>query len=306
MEFLADSGIISFFMQLKDLTQAEFYLLVSELFGADSQIQSIQHVDGGSINETFKVSIGNKIVFVKRNEAKKYPQLFGIEARGLQLIEQTSCIKTPQVLLSKIIVDKQFLVLEYIEPGVRAKSFWIDFGTALAKLHKNTNKHFGLDHDNYIGSLRQSNLKHDGWVEFFILCRLEPQIKMVRDAGRIGQSCIRCFDSLFNKLRNIFPEERPALLHGDLWSGNFMIGRKGDPVLIDPAVYYGHREIDLAMTKLFGGFESEFYHSYNREFILEKGWEARVEICNLYPLMVHVNLFGGSYSEQVEDILRQF
>ena len=116
----------------------------------------------------------------------------------------------------------------------------------------------------------------------------------------------KMFSKLYYRLEDIVPSESPALLHGDLWSGNYMTSARGEPTLIDPAVYYGHREMDIGMTKLFGGFAEPFYSAYNSVFPMESGWEARVDLCNLYPLMVHVNLFGGSYLSQVNSILNKF
>jgi len=207
--------------------------------------------------------------------------------------------------------NTQYLVLEYITPLALGREsgseiFWHTFGAQLARMHKHSSKTFGLDHNNYIGSLPQSNNHHSAWSDFFILGRLEPQIKLALDAKRIGSEMVKLFNRLFQRIENIFPPEPPALLHGDLWSGNYMRGKAGEPVLIDPAVYFGHREMDLAMTKLFGGFENEFYQSYQEEFPMEKDWQQRADICNLYPLLVHVNLFGGSYASQISIILSRF
>ena len=230
------------------------------------------------------------------------------EAKGLKLLKEANEIKVPEVISWKIIRDTQYLILEFIESSSMEKHFWYNFGKSLAKLHKHPSADgkFGLDHDNYIGSLPQSNKQHNSWTEFFILERLEQQIKMARDAGKIGNGISQRFQKLFSQLEKIFPIEKPSLLHGDLWSGNYMVGNSGEPVIIDPAVYFGHHEMDIAMTKLFGGFDSEFYFAYHEEFPLEKDWQKRTDICNLYPLMVHVNLFGGSYATQVENILKSF
>jgi fructosamine-3-kinase len=180
-------------------------------------------------------------------------------------------------------------------------------GIGLARLHKTTQNTFGLHYDNYIGSLTQSNTPPaDSWTEFFIHQRLEPMLKMAVDSGKAEPDLIPKFESLYSKLDEIFPQEKPALLHGDLWSGNCMADDNGDPVIYDPAVYYGHREMDLAMTKLFGGFESEFYEAYQEEFPLEKHWEQRIAICNLYPLLAHVNLFVGSYIQSIKNIINRY
>ncbi|MEM9024402.1 MAG: fructosamine kinase family protein, partial [Bacteroidota bacterium] len=163
-----------------------------------------------------------------------------------------------------------------------------------------------LERNNYIGSLPQTNTPRPDWTSFFIEQRLEAQCRMARDAGAIGPELLRAFDRAFHRLDGFFPEEPAALLHGDLWMGNFLCTSDGKPMLIDPAVYGGHREMDLAMTRLFGGFAPAFYQSYADTYPLENGWEERVPIANLYPLMVHVNLFGGHYVQQVAQCLRRF
>jgi fructosamine-3-kinase len=184
--------------------------------------------------------------------------------------------------------------------------YWIELGRGLANIHKNRSPTFGLNHDNYIGSLKQSNSPTNSWIHFFIHSRINSQLKLAIDKGQLNSSHQQKFEILFKELPNLLPNEKPALLHGDLWSGNVIVDHHGNAVLIDPAVYYGHREMDLAFTRLFGGFNSEFYHSYFETFPLEPGFDNRVDIYNLYPLLVHVNLFGGSYANQVVSILNRF
>ncbi|MBK5285164.1 MAG: fructosamine kinase family protein [Bacteroidia bacterium] len=152
----------------------------------------------------------------------------------------------------------------------------------------------------------QSNSQKRTWAEFFISERLEKQIAFAKDLGVIDNSTIQQFNNLYKRLPELIPEEAPSLLHGDLWNGNFMTGNDGKAWLIDPAIYYGHREMDLAMTKLFGGFSEEFYSSYIESFPLQKGFTERIDIHNLYPLLVHVNLFGGGYLIEVKNILSRF
>ena len=269
-------------------------------------IKNIYSVGGGCINQSAKIETNQGLFFAKWNHAKKYPRMFETEAMGLNILADTNKIKIPEVISQKTIGETDFLILEFIENGSPSKNFWNDFGKSLAKIHKHTAEKFGLNHDNYIGSLPQSNKQHASWSEFFILERLEPQIKLAKDERKINHTAIKQFSNLFNRLEKIFPIEKPSLLHGDLWSGNYLIGSKGEPSIIDPAVYFGHREMDIGMTKLFGGFSPAFYESYNEEFPLEKNWQERTDTCNLYPLMVHVNLFGRSYVMQVESILRKF
>jgi protein-ribulosamine 3-kinase len=270
------------------------------------EILEIRSIGGGCINEAYSLQTNIGKYFIKYNTASAYPGMFENEAAGLKILADTKAIEIPEVIDSAKTGEYAYLLLQYIETGISSRNFWIDFGTKLADLHRNTNDYFGLDHDNYIGSLVQKNSPKPDFFSFFISERIEPQLIEARNKGAISQSDTRYFDSLFNTLQNIIPVEKPSLLHGDLWSGNFIINKNGLPCLVDPAVYYGHREADIAMTQLFGGFQPEFYNAYNQAWPMEKAWQKRMDIFNLYPLLVHVNLFGGSYARQVLQIIRQF
>lgn len=270
------------------------------------EISEISSIGGGCINEAFSLQTNIGKYFIKYNSASAYPGMFEKEAAGLKILTDANTIEIPQVISTTEVGQYAFLLLEYIETGVKRHSFWIDFGSKLAELHRNTNEYFGLGHDNYVGSLVQKNNPHPDFLSFFITQRIEPQLTEAFNKGAFSKSETRYFDSLFNALHNIIPVEKPALIHGDLWSGNYLVSANGSPCLIDPAVYYGHREADIAMTQLFGGFDPEFYHAYNQAWPMEKGWQKRMDIFNLYPLLVHVNLFGGSYARQVLHIIRQF
>jgi fructosamine-3-kinase len=280
--------------------------ILADQFGIPVEISGILSIGGGCINEAYALNTNTGKYFLKYNSAEAFPGMFEKEAAGLKILADTNTIDIPGVIKSANTGNYTYLLLQYIETGVSARNFWNDFGTKLADLHRNTSEYFGLDHDNYIGSLVQKNNLHPDFFSFFISERIEPQLKDARNKGAFSQSETRYFDSLFNTLHNIIPVEKPALIHGDLWSGNFMVTANGSPCLIDPAVYYGHREADIAMTQLFGGFDHEFYHSYNLAWPMEKDWHKRMDIFNLYPLLVHVNLFGGSYARQVLQIIRQF
>lgn len=270
------------------------------------KIYSVSPVGGGSINDTFRVETSSGIYFVKKNSASRYPAMFEKEAKGLQVLADAGEITVPEVIAFGESDDDAFLILEFIQSGARPASFWDDFARQLANLHRHSSGSFGLDHDNYIGSLVQYNRQHKTWADFFREERLEVQLRLAIDNHKMGKETMMAFGRFYNKLNEIFPPEPPALLHGDLWGGNYMVDEKGSPLVIDPAVYYGHREMDLGMSQLFGGFDVRFYEAYQRYFPLEKGWQQRLDYCNLYPLMVHVNLFGGSYTGSVKAILKVF
>jgi fructosamine-3-kinase len=280
--------------------------LLSEHTGFSITISNTRPLSGGDINSAYQIATGSGLFFMKYNRNDRYPKMFEAEARGLQLLQDTQEIRVPDVIGAGETGGWSFLVLEYFESAGMKRGFWEAFGRSLARMHKHFGDSFGLDHDNYIGSLPQSNNSHNNWTDFFIKKRLTPQLKMATDAGLAGREMISGMERLYTKLDEIFPKEPPSLIHGDLWSGNFMVDNRGEAALIDPAVYYGHREMDIGMSKLFGGFSGEFYHAYNEVYPLAPGWESRVEICNLYPLLVHVNLFGGGYVGSVEGILRRF
>jgi protein-ribulosamine 3-kinase len=280
--------------------------MISVITTENVDIKSYNAVGGGSINETYKVLTTSGNYFVKLNSASAYPQMFEKEALGIRLLKSVNEIDVPDIIGYDEIEDQSILLMKFIDSGSITNDFWNEFGNKLAMLHKHSSNYFGLDHDNYIGSLNQVNRKHDNWSDFFINERLGYQVKLARDNSSIDRDTVNALERFYQEIDNIFPVEPSAMLHGDLWSGNFMVNILGKPVIIDPAVYYGHREMDLGMSKLFGGFDSIFYQSYNRTFPLEKGWESRLQYCNLYPLMVHVNLFGASYLQSVKDILRKF
>lgn len=271
-----------------------------------STFRGFSFASGGCINHGGKLTTSGNVYFLKWNDLNKFPGMFEAEARGLTLLRNADALSVPEVIHVGSVGSYQFLLLQHIETSGNIPDYWNDFGRGLALLHRHSATDFGLDHDNYIGSLPQRNQRAASWVEFFVEQRLRVQLRMAHDHGKIDKKVLKEFDSLFPKLSSFFPEEPPALLHGDLWGGNIMATSAGDPCLIDPAVYYGHREADLAMTQLFGGFDSSFLNAYREVYPLETGWEERLDLYNLYPLLVHVNLFGGGYANQVVSILKRF
>ena len=267
----------------------------------DQPVTETTPLHGGDINSAVKVGMGSGATYFLKWNKRAAEDMFEAEAKGLQLLASAD---TELIVPGVLAIGKEHLLLEFIEERNSGASF--DFGVQLARLHKSSNELFGLDHSNYIGRLPQSNKYHPDWLEFFMRERLEPQVKMAVDSGRLSKEFTSIFDRVMNYTYVVFPNEPPALLHGDLWGGNYMFTNDGTACIYDPAVYFGHREMDIAMTKLFGGFEPDFYHGYNEEYPLERGWEERIKLCNLYPVLVHANLFGGSYCNQAEVLLRQF
>jgi fructosamine-3-kinase len=272
----------------------------------NSTIRGFTLAGGGCINNGGRVDTTDGVFFLKWNNRKRYPGMFAAEAKGLSLLRAAKSLKIPDVIFVSEAGENQFLVLEYIEHRDKRKSYWRDFGYGLAQIHRQTRDKFGLDHDNYIGSLVQENSATRSWVDFFIQQRLTVQLRLAVDSGKLGAETLRLFERLFVKLPGLLPQEPPSLLHGDLWAGNIMATAQGDPCLIDPAVYFGNREVDLAMTALFGGFDPLYHESYNEAYPLQPGWEERVDVYNLYPLLVHVNLFGGSYIAQTLTVVKRF
>lgn len=267
--------------------------------------QSVRAVSGGSINDAYRLETSEGRFFLKMNHSSRYPNMFDAEKRGLELL-CLSAFKIPRPIATATVGDYQFMLMEWIEKGVPKRDFWNEFGRGLAALHSISGQAFGLDHDNYIGSLPQSNRERQNWSDFYREERLTPQMNLAKSQGRLTTGMKIGFDGLFEKLETIFPVEKPSLIHGDLWSGNLMVADSGSPSIFDPAVYFGHREMDLAMMALFGGFGNDWVDAYNEVYPLENGWRERIPIGQLYPLMVHVNLFGGSYGRDVESILKRF
>lgn len=263
-------------------------------------------VGGGSINDAYKLETSGGTFFLKTNSADRYPSMFEAESLSLKELRNANCLRIPEVIAVGESEGEAFLLMEYVPSGLKTVMFWEAFGEGLAHQHECTNEHYGYSSNNFIGNLSQLNTFEESWATFFICNRLDPMIRMGRDNGRLSDADAIRFQRLFTRLEDLIPKESPALLHGDLWSGNYICSENAEPYIIDPAVYYGHREMDVAMSKLFGGFAEEFYEAYMRSAPLQSGWENRAEIHNLYPLLVHLVLFGGSYALQISQILKKY
>jgi protein-ribulosamine 3-kinase len=286
--------------------QEAIELALSDKLSLPVRIREMNLLRGGTMNKAYKVITDVGEFFVKQNERDSSPDIFRREVESLEMIRGTQSLRVPEVMGLIEVGEKEALLLEYVNSGTPRYDFWETFGSQLAMLHKNTSSQFGLAHSNYMGILPQSNTFHSDWVSFFRDERLIPVLRRAVDDGKADVSLMKDFDILFTKLDAIMPVELPAMLHGDLWAGNFLSDLDGEPVVYDPSVYYGHREVDLAMTQLFGGFDRSFYDSYHASFPLIPGWEERLPVYSLYPLLVHVNLFVGSYIQSVKNIVSRY
>lgn len=269
------------------------------------KVISSSSIGGGCIADSKKIKTeSGKEYFVKSYSGTGISILRN-EANGLRELEKTGAIKIPHV----VFYDDEILILEFIKTGNRKKNFSEIFGKQFAEMHKYTSDKFGFYENNFIGSNPQINLpQKNNWIEFYWENRLLYQYKLAEKKGYVSSEFKNSFIKFEKQVPKILngSEEKPCLLHGDLWSGNFMIGENGEPVLIDPAVYYGYREADLGMTKLFGGFDSTFYKSYNETNPLPEGWEYRLDIYKLYHVMNHLNLFGAGYLPQTISIINLY
>ncbi len=279
--------------------------ILFEAVGQEIRVNGYELLSGGNINTALRIQSDKGPFFVKWNEQAE-SEMFVCEAKGLQLLQNTGPIRIPEVFGCGQKAQKAYLLLEYIPLARPRKHYWQQLGQQLSILHAHTNAFFGLEYDNYLGHLRQSNEPFNNGIDFFIERRLKVQAGLAYYNGLLPQRQYEQFFSLYEKLPTLLPDEKPSLLHGDLWSGNVLVDHNGEPCLIDPAVYYGLREAELAFTRLFGGFAEAFYQSYQEAMPINPGFAERIELYNLYPLLVHLNLFGSGYLPGIEKVLKKY
>lgn len=290
---------------------------IAELFSPDTRIISKTGIFGGDINAAWSLYLtGGRRIFAKTNTADKL-DMFSKEALGLSALRSTDTIGVPQVLAmgKDEETDTAFLLMEQLESAPKNDDYWEVFGRELAALHQAETESFlprdcssckyGFLTDNYIGSSPQINTPESSWIDFYRVCRLEPQIRIAEEtlSSTILRKLIRLLDQLDRFLRE---PATPSLLHGDLWSGNQLCGPNGKAWILDPAVYVGDFEADLAMTELFGAFPESFYSAYASVNPVEPEFEDRRDLYHLYHMLNHLNLFGEAYLEDVRRIAEKY
>jgi protein-ribulosamine 3-kinase len=272
---------------------------ISEATGKSFRLEHDQSAGGGCINQASVITgADGRHFFVKWNSAR-LADMFAAEAEGLAALAETKSIRVPEPVCHGIEGDRCFLVMELLELGGRLDP--ARFGEALARMHRHTAERFGWHRDNTIGATPQINAWRDDWIDFWREQRLGFQIDLAAKRGG-GSSLRDAVQAVMDTLPAFFDGYRPvpSVLHGDLWSGNWDADGEGNPVIYDPAVYFGDRETDLAMTELFGGPGQRFYDAYHATWPVDPGYRVRKDLYNLYHLLNHFNLFGGGYAGQSE------
>lgn len=273
---------------------------ISDTLGQPFTPDQQQPLGGGSINAAYCLSSGSRSYFVKWNQASQ-ADMFIAELEGLQELAKAEAIRVPQAICTGTVHDRAYLVLEYLPLGAGKSATAQKLGEQLAQLHRYQGPAFGWHRSNTIGSTPQINTWTENWIDFYREHRLHFQIRLAARQGH-GGAWIASAEQLLQRLPEFFQtyDPQPSLLHGDLWGGNYGADDQGNPVIFDPAVYYGDRETDLAMTELFGGFPPAFYQAYNTAYPLDPGYPRRKPLYQLYHLLNHLNLFGSGYLGQVQ------
>jgi len=276
---------------------------ISSALGEDFTVLESHSVAGGCINEALCLRGEKRTFFVKLNRTDRLA-MFAAEADGLRAIRSTGTLRAPEPIAYGVATEHSWLALEYIAFAGQAAAADTRLGELLAAMHRHSADAFGWECDNTIGSTPQLNSWTQDWLAFLRQYRFAPQLEYAKAAGLPSTSLERA-QKLMVALPSLFTgyRPRPSLLHGDLWSGNRGTDSGGSPVIFDPAAYYGDREADLAMTELFGGFGADFYQAYKASWPIDPGYKARRELYNLYHVLNHFNLFGGTYAVQARTLI---
>ncbi|MEG4328197.1 fructosamine kinase family protein [Microcoleus sp. AT3-A2] len=294
---------------------------ICETTGETFSIDNRRSVSGGCINQGYSISSSSRTYFVKINQASQVA-VFEAEALGLQQMGETQTIRVPEPICWGTEGNSAYIVLEWLDLRSRGDDrAWEEMGRKLAEMHKYTPPNppllrggekanstllrgcFGWDINNTIGSTVQINNWTANWAEFWAEHRIGYQLKLAKRRGGHFPQGERLLEVIPELLAGHEPQ--PSLVHGDLWGGNAGVTSAGEPVIFDPAAYFGDREVDIAMTELFGGFPAEFYRGYNQLWALDLGYEKRKILYNLYHILNHFNLFGGSYASQANQMINR-
>ncbi|MGI6048779.1 MAG: fructosamine kinase family protein [Petrimonas sp.] len=270
------------------------------------KIISYHSVTGGDISSAFLLKSEKRNYFLKVNSKPFAYTMFHTERAGLEAIAKTKTIAVPHIYLVDSFQEKSFLLMDFVESKRPDSSDFSLFGTQLAKMHQHTQSEFGFYKDNFIGSLPQSNTFHDNWAEFYWFERIFSQLQLAKENGLLSASEIPNENRAIDFFQYTFGDVKPSLLHGDLWGGNYLIASNGIPFLIDPATYFGHSMVDIAISKLFGGFSQSFYDAYHEIIPKPDNYLQQIELYQLYYLLVHLNLFGSGYYSSVSHILKRY
>lgn len=277
---------------------------ITQSTGETFEIVNSRSVSGGCINQGHSISDGKRTYFVKLNRASEV-EMFAAEALGVQQMWDTQTIRVPKPICWGTAENSAYLVLEWLDlRGSGPDGAWAEMGSKLAAMHRQGKaKQFGWERNNTIGSTPQINTWTADWATFFTEHRIGYQLRLAAQKGMGFSGGDRLLEKIPELLAGHHPQ--PSLVHGDLWGGNASVTAEGEPVIFDPATYYGDREVDIAMTELFGGFPRAFYQGYNAVLALDSGYEKRKILYNLYHILNHFNLFGSGYAGQAERMIQQ-
>lgn len=276
---------------------------ISQATQTSFEITDTRSVSGGCINQGYRIKGNDKTYFVKLNQASAV-EMFRAEALGLTQMYDTQTITIPKPICWGVAENSSYIVLEWLDLGRGNSSSWLEMGRRLAQMHQQgTVDKFGWEMNNTIGSTPQINTWMDNWADFFAEQRIGYQLRLAKRKGGNFPDTKKVVAAIKEKLADRKPEA--SIVHGDLWSGNANITADGQPTIFDPATYYGDREVDLAMTELFGGFPAAFYQGYNQQWQLDSGYRERETIYNLYHILNHFNIFGGGYASQAQRMIQQ-
>jgi len=294
-------------MQEQTYAPEYFEKAIWKMTGDEHSVREVFLLSGGFHHQSAKVATDRATFFLKWSELPESEQAFNSEATGLRFLADRQILKVPAVLGCHSERGHHFLLMEYLRSKPMTETFWANLGSGLANLHRSQGDAFGFSADTYYLGQRQANASMQDWAGFYLEKRLRPQFGWAYYNGRIDQKYMHQLDRLSSFFSDYIPTEPPALLHGNFWSGNVMaLGKERHPALFNPAVYFGHREMDLAHALLLGSPEAPFWESYRSEYPLQPHFEERLPLLQLYPLIAHVNAHGPSYLSAIDATFQKF